>query len=694
MNKERVFSCFWAFLVALLVTFGGLGCLATAFDFSVGILELFLVCLIFCLLWAVACYFPLGGMLGWSAVGILVISDFLVGGSMLKALLEGTKNFLHQISVRYDKGYHWGFLQWGKQAPDADVAPFFYALSLIIAFVVVWSICRRQSAILAVPAGILPLGACMVLIDTVPQEGYLLILLVGLLLLLITNPLRRRDEKQANRLTAMLLVPVLLASIFLFRAAPQEGYEPLQEDYAQTLQEWLSNLPWGSQGDIEVPADEVPLDFLEDREEGNRTELWLQSSISGKLYLRSRSYDTYDGKNWSASENSTGTDEGWGASRRMKGTVEIETVRPQGYYYLPSPPGGIVEDKTFDKGLLTNPEGDTSYTVSWAQAANFPAISEKIQIQCQKLPITSEQTARMVLYKEVFNNYWPGDVEEGAEMIAKFVRNSARYSLNPEPMPEGEEDFAFWFLQEAESGYCVHFATAATVLLRAAYIPARYVTGYLVEARAGERIAVTQKQAHAWVEYFDYQKGWTVLEATPGYDADMPTPGPDATAGTTAPTTATTQPTQATTAPTEGTTAPTMPTESVATAPTDSNAVQPEEKGNSTGAWWLWIVILAILVVWGQYRIRLWWRKRWLFRGDANEIAIKKWHVLIWHSRILKETPPEELLELTQKAKFSQHYLTQEELAVYDSYAGHLQEQLRRKSWLIGWLIRLLFAMK
>lgn len=34
MNKERVFSCFWAFLVALLVTFGGLGCLATAFDFS------------------------------------------------------------------------------------------------------------------------------------------------------------------------------------------------------------------------------------------------------------------------------------------------------------------------------------------------------------------------------------------------------------------------------------------------------------------------------------------------------------------------------------------------------------------------------------------------------------------------------------------------------------------------------------
>ncbi len=693
MNKERVFSCFWAFLVALLVTFGGLGCLATAFEFSVSIFALFLICLFTCLLWAVVCYFSYGGMLGWSAAGILVIFDFILGGSTLKALLEGTKNFLHQISVRYDKGYHWGFLQWGEQVPDGAVAPFFYAACLVIAFVVVWSICRRQSAILAVPVAVLPLGACMVLIDTVPQEGYLLILLVGLLLLLITNPLRRRDEQQANRLTAMLLVPVLLVSFLLFRAAPQEGYEPLQEDYAQTLQQWLSNLPWGSQGGIEVPADEVPLDFLEDREEGNRTELWVQSSVSGQLYLRSRSYDTYDGKNWSASENSNGADGGWGASQRTKGTVRIETVRPQGYYFLPSPPGEIVY-ATFEKGLLPNTEGETSYTVSWAQMANFPAITDKIRNQCQKLPVTVQGTAEMFVYQNVYNGYWPNNMEKGAERIADFVRNSAQYSLNPEPMPEGEEDFAFWFLQEAESGYCVHFATAAVVLLRAAHIPARYVTGYLVEARAGERIAVTQKQAHAWAEYYDMNKGWTVLEATPGYDADMPVPSPDATVETTVPTTDATQPTQETTAPTEGTTAPTMPTESVATAPTDSNSGQPEENENSPGAWWLWIVILTILAVWGQYRIRLWWRKRWLSRGDANEIAIKKWHVLIWHSRILKETPPEELLELTQKAKFSQHYLTQEELAVYDSYAGHLQEQLRKKPWLIGWLIRLLFAMK
>ena len=45
------------------------------------------------------------------------------------------------------------------------------------------------------------------------------------------------------------------------------------------------------------------------------------------------------------------------------------------------------------------------------------------------------------------------------------------------------EDFAIWFLTEADTGYCIHFATAAVVLLRAAGIPARYVDGYVVNTQ-------------------------------------------------------------------------------------------------------------------------------------------------------------------------------------------------------------------
>ena len=65
-------------------------------------------------------------------------------------------------------------------------------------------------------------------------------------------------------------------------------------------------------------------------------------------------------------------------------------------------------------------------------------------------------------------------------------------------MPPEAEDFAVWFLEEGETGYCVHFATAATVLLRAAGVPARYVTGYMAPVEASTPTTVSADQAHAW----------------------------------------------------------------------------------------------------------------------------------------------------------------------------------------------------
>ena len=68
-------------------------------------------------------------------------------------------------------------------------------------------------------------------------------------------------------------------------------------------------------------------------------------------------------------------------------------------------------------------------------------------------------------------------------------------------MPSGK-DFATWFLNESDTGYCVHFATAGTLMLRALGIPARYVTGYYATAYANQTVTVTTDNAHAWVEYY------------------------------------------------------------------------------------------------------------------------------------------------------------------------------------------------
>jgi transglutaminase-like putative cysteine protease len=60
-------------------------------------------------------------------------------------------------------------------------------------------------------------------------------------------------------------------------------------------------------------------------------------------------------------------------------------------------------------------------------------------------------------------------------------------------------------------GVCQDFAHTTLALLRAARIPARYVSGYLhsLEERVGETVA---GESHAWVEYWDGD--WHAIDPT------------------------------------------------------------------------------------------------------------------------------------------------------------------------------------
>lgn len=87
----------------------------------------------------------------------------------------------------------------------------------------------------------------------------------------------------------------------------------------------------------------------------------------------------------------------------------------------------------------------------------------------------------------------------------------------------GKSDFASYVLEVGREGYSVHYATLATLLLRTCGIPARYVEGYIVpSARAetkkeGGTVILTQRNSHAWSEYYLDGVGWIPLDPTPGY---------------------------------------------------------------------------------------------------------------------------------------------------------------------------------
>jgi transglutaminase-like putative cysteine protease len=73
------------------------------------------------------------------------------------------------------------------------------------------------------------------------------------------------------------------------------------------------------------------------------------------------------------------------------------------------------------------------------------------------------------------------------------------------------------FLLERRAGHCEYFSTAMAVLLRSQGIPAREVNGFLGGewSQFGDYLAVTQNQAHAWVEIWFPGYGWVPFDPTP-----------------------------------------------------------------------------------------------------------------------------------------------------------------------------------
>ena len=114
---------------------------------------------------------------------------------------------------------------------------------------------------------------------------------------------------------------------------------------------------------------------------------------------------------------------------------------------------------------------------------------------------------------------------DGLDEITAFIiytlHSNAEYSLTPGWTPWGK-DIADYFLFERKAGYCQHFALCGALMYRLYGVPARYATGYRADPSDfsynddGTYGAVlTDADAHAWVEIFLEDYGWTPVEVTP-----------------------------------------------------------------------------------------------------------------------------------------------------------------------------------
>lgn len=105
-----------------------------------------------------------------------------------------------------------------------------------------------------------------------------------------------------------------------------------------------------------------------------------------------------------------------------------------------------------------------------------------------------------------------GPAGRRVERLASYLRSRCAYTLDGLPIPDGANPIE-WFVFEGRRGNCEHFASALAVMIRGCGIPARVVTGFLVNEynTSGGYYLVRAQNAHAWVEYFDGT--WKTLEA-------------------------------------------------------------------------------------------------------------------------------------------------------------------------------------
>ena len=88
-----------------------------------------------------------------------------------------------------------------------------------------------------------------------------------------------------------------------------------------------------------------------------------------------------------------------------------------------------------------------------------------------------------------------------------------RYTLSPPRLNNNRIDE---FLFETKAGFCEHYASSFTFMMRAAGIPARVVAGYQggEPSRGGNVWEVRQKDAHAWTEVWLDGQGWVRVDPT------------------------------------------------------------------------------------------------------------------------------------------------------------------------------------
>jgi len=238
---------------------------------------------------------------------------------------------------------------------------------------------------------------------------------------------------------------------------------------------------------------------------------------NSNLYWRGPVLWDFNGKTWTKNNIKEITSKPFYMTPRfplVKYEVELE---PTGQHYL------FALDYIFHAPLVADLMSDSRLMskIKINQLSHYKSSSIIKRYNADEI-LTKEKLTRLKTLPKGFNpktlalmQQWKKLNLSSEQLIQKaltlFANEEFYYSYSP---PKLLGDTVDQFLFETKSGFCEHYASAFTVMMRAAGLPARVVTGYQGGIENEGYLLVKQSDAHAWSEVWIHNKGWLRVDPT------------------------------------------------------------------------------------------------------------------------------------------------------------------------------------
>lgn len=340
--------------------------------------------------------------------------------------------------------------------------------------------------------------------------------------------------------TAALSVPLCIGTLLIFMVAPRvgQGFFNFQRNPARKVAGFGAQLELGGLGTIaKDPTVVIRITPLQKRP---------PRSADTVFRLRGTSFDHYDGRRW---------------TRTLAGHIPLG----QSAYYAITRWPDFEKDRRlrivlerFEEKVLFLPEGAVAFEIepraqerSWsslrlvrsagldirylgddglgimytayiepathsvhpANAGASGALEDDTLASYLQLPAGHERI--IALARQV--SAGAGGDREKIERLVGYLRDSGRFRYSLEQPRVSPSAPLEGFLLKERKGHCEYFSSALAIMLRAVGIASRNVTGFLGGRYNpyGGYYAVSQGEAHSWVEAFVPGRGWVTLDPTP-----------------------------------------------------------------------------------------------------------------------------------------------------------------------------------